>query len=56
MTLIDESNLIISTIEASTKGSIRALAIGAVPILQLGIVISISMLLVALPLRLLRRG
>lgn len=56
MTLKEESNTALAVMKASTKGSARALAIGVVPILQFGLIVAIGLLIVALPMKLIRKG
>ena len=55
MTLQEESNIAIAVIKASTKASARATLMGVVPILQFGAVIVLAMLVVALPMKVIRR-
>lgn len=55
MTLQDESNMAISVMKASTTGSIRALTIGVVPILEFGLVIALTLMVVALPIKLMKK-
>lgn len=54
--LQDEVNAAGMVAKASSKAMFRAVLIGAVPIVEFGILISLTLLIVALPLKLMRRG
>ena len=54
--LQDEVNAAGMVASASSKAMFRAVLIGVVPIVEFGILISLTLLIVALPLKLMRRG
>jgi hypothetical protein len=55
-TLQDETNMVISVMKASTTGSLRALALGIIPILEFGAVIWLTLMVVKLPLSWMKKG
>jgi hypothetical protein len=54
-TFQDEINLAGSIATASTKAMGRAALIGVIPILEFGLLIAASLLIVSIPIRLLKR-
>jgi len=54
-TLQDEANVAGAVATASTKAAVRATLIGVIPIVEFGLVIAITLLVVALPLKIVRR-
>lgn len=54
--ITDTLDLAADTAVASTKGMFKALAVGAVPIIEFGAIIALALLVVRLPLMLFDRG
>jgi|TARA_R100000908_G_C3637571_1_gene75407 hypothetical protein len=55
MTFEDELKSSVVVAEASTKAFSRALLVGVVPIIEFGVLIALTALIVALPAKLLRK-
>ncbi len=55
MTLQEEVNAAGAVAKASSKAMARATLIGIIPIIEFGLLISLTLLVVALPMKLLRR-
>ena len=56
MTLQDEANVAGAVAYASTKAAVRAVAIGVIPIIEFGLIIALTMIVVAAPVRLVQRA
>ena len=56
MTLQDEANVAGAVAAASTKAAMRAVLIGVIPIIEFGLIIALTMVVVAAPVRLVRRS
>ena len=54
-TLQEEVNVAGAVATASTKAAIRATLIGVVPIVEFGLVIALTLMVVALPLKIVER-
>ena len=54
MTLQEEANIAGAVATASTKAAIRAVAIGVIPIIEFGLIIALTMVVVAAPVRIVR--
>ena len=52
----DEANLAAAVAKASTKAAIRSVAIGVVPILEFGLIIALTIMVVAAPVKLVQRA
>ena len=56
MTLQDEANLAGAVATASTKAAMRAVLIGVIPIIEFGLIIALTMIVVAAPVKLVQRS
>ncbi len=55
MTIRDELKSSVIIAEASTKAFSRAILVGVIPVIELGVLIAITMLVVSLPVKMLKR-
>lgn len=55
MTLQDDVNLAGGVAEAATRATVRATLIGVVPILEFGLLIALTILVVSVPLKIVNR-
>jgi|TARA_R100000655_G_scaffold103595_2_gene150154 hypothetical protein len=56
MTLQDEANIAGAVATASTKAAMRAVLIGVIPIIEFGLIIALTMIVVAAPVKLVQRS
>ena len=56
MTLQDEANIAGAVATASTKAAMRAVLIGVIPIIEFGLIIALTMIVVAAPVKLVKRS
>ena len=54
-TLQDEINLAAAVASASTKAAVRSVAIGIIPILEFGLIIALTIMVVAAPVKIIQR-
>lgn len=55
MTLRDELKSSVIVAEASTKAFSRAVLVGVIPVIELGVLVALTMLVVSLPAKMLKR-
>ena len=55
LTITDELKTSVVVAETSTKAMTRAVLIGTIPIVELGLVVAFSLLLASIPLKIIRR-